>query len=607
MSMIDDLLQLFCKRDRRAAEIAYACSDYLSENNGKDLALLLDGYDEYPEILRKESLIADILKRKELPNCSLIVTSRPHATVKLRELATTRAFILGFTEAEREHYIKESMKDQQPKIDELTQYLQSHPTISNLCFVPFNMVVLVYLYKQGMPFPKTSTELYDYFICITIYRHLAKSGNQLCNSITEFIEFPRLTDLPEPCNRIIQQLSKLSLEALDDNKLIFTLNEIKSACPDITVTPGVINAFGLLQAVQHYGLIGKATTFNFLHFSIQEYLAAHYITTLPADKELKFIKEKFWSDTHLNMFSIYVTLTKGQRPAFKQFLCNGNKMIISHVFLENQLQCFRLYHCFREAGDVDICKTIEHSVAFRNKVIELSNTRVTVGDVECITVFFTSVLCQEWMILNLSYCYIQDQGVHILCRGLLHCNNIVINKLWLSHNGLTTQSFPFISDIIIQCKVKALWIEGNHIAEKNKQLYSMLTNPSTKLEKLFMGNTKLSTGGVIHLFEALMNNDKLLELYINHNAITDDACDAIITALAKNSCLAKLFMCNNPLTSEGMLNLVSGLKNNNTLELLRLPRCCCEMTIRRIISIQQDINKNRINHGSQTMLRICYD
>ena len=339
--------------------------------------------------------------------------------------------------------------------------------------IPFNMAVLVYLYKHGMPFPKNSAELYDYFICITIYRHLAKSGNNFCDIITEFTELPRLTDLPEPCSRIIQQLSKLSLEALSDNKLIFTLNEIKSACPDIAATPEAINGLGLLQSVQHYGLIGTTMTFNFLHFSIQEYLAAHYITTLPADEELKIIKEKFWSDTHLNMFSIYVALTKGQRPVFKQFLCYENKAIlISDVFLENQLQCFRLYHCFHEAGDVDICKTIEHSVTFRNKVIELSDTRVTAGDMECITQFFTLVLCKEWMILNLSYCYIQDHGLHILRQGLLHCNDVIIDKLWLSHNGLTTQSFPFISDIIIHCKVKALWIEGNHITENNNQLYT---------------------------------------------------------------------------------------------------------------------------------------
>ena len=62
MSFIDDLLRLFCKRDRRVAEISSLCSDCLLANNGKCLALLLDGYDEYPKQLRKDSLIADILK-----------------------------------------------------------------------------------------------------------------------------------------------------------------------------------------------------------------------------------------------------------------------------------------------------------------------------------------------------------------------------------------------------------------------------------------------------------------------------------------------------------------------------------------------------------------
>ena len=366
MSLIDDLLQSFYKRDRRATDTASACSDYLSENNGEDLALLLDGYDEYPERLRKDSLIADVLEREVLPRCGLIVSSRPHASVSLRQHATVKVDILGFTEAEREHYIKESLKGQPQKIAELTQYLQAHSTISSLCFVPFNLVVLAYLYKQGNPLPENSAELYNYFICLTVCRHLAKHGHRLQGNIT------KLTDLPEPCNTIIQQLSKLSLEALNDDKLIFTLEEIKAACPNITSTPGAINGFGLLQAVEHFGLTGTTTTINFLHFSIQEYLAAHNIANLPADEELKIIEEKFWSDIHFNMFSIYVTLTKGQRPSFKHFLCGGNKAIaISDKFLNNRLQCLRLYRCFHEAGDVDICKTIERSVTFSDKEIDL--------------------------------------------------------------------------------------------------------------------------------------------------------------------------------------------------------------------------------------------
>ena len=353
MSLINHLLQSFCEGDMEATEIASACSKYLLNSSGKDLALLLDGYDEYPETLRKNSLIASILKRKVLPHCGLIVSSRPHVSVSLREQATVKVDILGFTEAERQHYIQEAMKGQPQKIDELTQYVQIHSTISSLCFVPFNIVVLVYLYKQGIPLPKNSAELYNHFICLTICRDLVRRGHCLQSNFTQ------LTNLPEPYNKIIQQLSKFSLETLNDDKLIFTLDEIKAAYPHITTTPGAINGFGLLQAVEHFGLVGTTTTFNFLHFSIQEYLAAHYIANLPEDEELRIIKEKFWSKIHFNMFSIYTTVTKGQRPAFKRFLSGGNKEVaISDKFLKSQLQCFRLYRCFHEAGDDNIITMI---------------------------------------------------------------------------------------------------------------------------------------------------------------------------------------------------------------------------------------------------------
>ena len=67
---------------------------------------------------------------------------------------------------------------------------------------------------------------------------------------------------------MVLQLAKLSLEALDNNKLTFTLDDIKAACPDIMVVPGALNGFGLLQAIKHFGLTGTTMTFNFLHLSI---------------------------------------------------------------------------------------------------------------------------------------------------------------------------------------------------------------------------------------------------------------------------------------------------------------------------------------------------
>ena len=600
MSFIDDLLQSFCRRDKDATEVVSVCRKYFVNNDGEDLALLFDGYDEYPKRLRKDSLVADILKRKVLPCCGLIVSSRPHASVSLRQEATVRVDILGFTEAEREHYIKESMKDQPQKIVELTQYLQGHSTISSLCFVPFNLVVLAYLYKQGFTLPKNSAELYNYFICLTICRHLAKHGHHLQGNITT------QTNLPEPYNKIIQQLSKLSLEALNDDKLIFTFEEIREACPDITAIPGAINGCGLLQAVEHLGFTRTTTTINFLHFSIQEYLAAHYIANLPADEELKIIKEKFWSDIHFNMFSIYVSLTKGQRPSFKHFLCSGNKAIaISNKFLKDRLQCLRLYYCFHEAGDVDICKTIEKSLNFRDKKINLryTSTRLAASDVECVTVFLTSSSHKEWVWLDLFNCYIQDHGLHILHRGLLHCRSVTIDQLMLSYNGLTTQSSSLISDITVKCKAKKLRIAGNHTIGEDEQLYSMLSHPSTMLEELHMYNTQLSSRAAIALFTAVKDNNKLKLLNINSNVITDDACDAITTALKSNNCLVTLYMYGNPLTGEAIVTIVNALKVNNALELLGLPQCP-ESIEKTISSLQEVIKKNRESRECQVKLMI---
>ena len=600
---INDLLQLFCKGDENATQIVTACAQHLFANGGKTLTLLLDGYDEYPEHLQKSSLIADIIKRRVLPLCGLVVSSRPHASHHLREEATIRVDILGFTESEREHYIKQALPDQPHKVEELTQYLHQQPSVDSICFSPFNMVILLYMYKLGIPLPKNSIELYRHFICSTINRHLSKFGK---HNITD------LTDLPDPYNKIIQQLSKLSLEALNNNQLVFTLEEITAACPDIAAIPGAINGFGLLQAVQHFGLYAKTMTLNFIHFTIQEFLAAHYISHLPPNEELKVIEANFWNNIYFNMFSIYISLTKGQRSAFKRFISGGffRKLLsgwsaISPKFLKDQLKCLQLYRCFNEAGDHTLCNTIERANIFHDRVISLVNTTLTGSDMECISLFLTSSFNKEWEWLNLSFCHIQDKGLNILYRGLRHCSDVTINTLQLSYNGLTTQSSSLISELTVKCKVKKLEIRGNDTIGEDQQLYSMLTNPSSVLERLVMVFTQLSSRAATDLFTAVKDNNKLKVLLINYNAITDDACDAITTALKSNSCLVKLSMGDNPLSSEAILNILECLKVNDTLQLLGLPKCPEDIQ-ENIRSLQEGVNKNRESRGCQVKLEIKF-
>ena len=594
---VHNLLQLFCKGDENATQIVTACAQYLFANGGKTLTLLLDGYDEYPEHLQKRSLIADIIKRQVLPLCGLVVSSRPHASHHLREEATIRVDILGFTETEREHYIKQALPDQPHKVEELTQYLHQQPSVDSICFSPFNMVILLHLYKLGIPLPKKSIELYRHFICSTINRQLSKFGKY---NITD------LTDLPDPYNKIIQQLSKLSLEALNNNQLVFTLEEITAACPDIAAIPGAINGFGLLQAVQHIGLYAKTMTLNFIHFTIQEYLAAHYISHLPPNKELKVIKANFWNNIHSHTFSIYISLTKGQRFAFKQFLSGGNKAIaIADKFLEDQLKCLQLYRCFNEAGDHTLCNTIERANIFHDRVINLEANTLTGSDMECISLFLTSSFNKEWEQLYLFDCHIQDEGLSILCRGLRHCSDVTINTLGLQLNGLTTQSSFLISELTVKCKVKKLEIDGNDTIGEDQQVYSMLTNPSSVLERLDMQFTQLSSRTATDLFTVVKDNNKLKVLYLDNNDITDDACDAITNALESNSCLVKLSIYHNPLSNEAILNIVQCLKVNDTLQILGLPKCPKDIQ-KNIRSLQEVVNKNRESRGCQVKLEIKF-
>ena len=249
--------------------------------------------------------------------------------------------------------------------------------------------------------------------------------------------------------------------------MVFTFDEIKATCPDIATIPGAINGFGLLQAVQHFGLTGETMTFNFLHFTIQEFLAAHHVASLSPNEELRILKEKFWSDIHSNMFAIYISLTKGRRPSFKQFIqpswlqrmkgfLTGEQ--VENRFLGDKVKCFRLFRCFFEADDKEICRSIENaeSLNLNGKTIMINEYNgkqfitLSPSDVECVTVFLTCSSHKEWKMLDLWKCYIQDHSMLILLRGLTS-SDVTITTLGLMNNGLTESSSSAISEITIRC------------------------------------------------------------------------------------------------------------------------------------------------------------
>ena len=136
MESLQDLVQHFYYHDKVAAEL---CMVQILKKCGEFLTILLDGYDIYPLHLQQNSFIADLLQRKTLPACAVVVSSRPHASTKLCYNITCRIEILGFSEDDKKDFIQQSLEKEPDKIPVLNEYLKAHPVIASLCYVHFSM------------------------------------------------------------------------------------------------------------------------------------------------------------------------------------------------------------------------------------------------------------------------------------------------------------------------------------------------------------------------------------------------------------------------------------------------------------------------------------
>ena len=285
---------------------------WIISTNGDKLLIIFDGWDELNIELRQTSLAAQIIRKERLHKCSVIVTSRSYASSSLLKLNTISKHIevKGFSKEEVNNVI-------QCTLPQLKKEIEIRNDVQSLCYIPLVCSIVVYVCKSSEgQLPKTLTKLYEKFIIETINRHV--EIKQIPAEIAV-----KLSSLPSPINNIFSKLCKLAYDNLKQNppKLTFSSSELPE------------DYLGLMTSFAEYGYGRK--TYQFLHLSIQEFLAAWWITN-KYEKTEELFKDHF-ENGHFRLCLRFVAgLTHLEHKSYQQYF---NKLI--------DLQCKRvpLFSC----------------------------------------------------------------------------------------------------------------------------------------------------------------------------------------------------------------------------------------------------------------------
>ena len=267
----------------------------LEQSHGSKTLILLEGFDELPDICRTtQSVFLRLICGELLPLATVMVTSRPWATGMFLKHYKHRLLqhieIVGFTTKQISEYIKSVLPENEAK--DLESFVKNRPQIRGCMYIPLNSAIVVTVYQDrqasGCPLPTTLTELYTDLAQILLVRYLHGHPELEKGSDKQRIRIFRDLNVPHVVKRNFTELCKLAYRGIVGERhqvqLIFKESEL----------PADFDNLGFMDSVTElYVTRGAVLSHNFLHLTFQEFFAAVHISTMsPADQLNHFQKHE---------------------------------------------------------------------------------------------------------------------------------------------------------------------------------------------------------------------------------------------------------------------------------------------------------------------------
>ena len=591
-----------------SSKMRKAVAGAISEQDGKSVCFLFDAWDEAPRALqeRKSYVFKFItgISTKKLPHCSIIITSRPVAAGLLYPHLTVHVNIRGFEATKLENFIRASLEDPNAR-QKLLQQLREKPQVNDLCTLPINAAIVVHLFRCSSysTLPSTRTGIFKELVSSLLRRHLQlRTDHGLEQWEEEEFEHLPADVLPE-----FKSVCRLAFHGVIEDKNIFFLDSLRQLGLTHPSSP-----LGLMQAQQQLTGFRPQHHYSFLHYAVQEFLAAYHISKLSEEEQTKAVRQILHSTPLSTVLPFYAGLTRLSNEDARGVLLEVTKQSLDLMAVATALQhtlhestdrrrlILALLNCIYEAQKPSIYKLVnppvhpsysgmmqEMGVVVDSKRIMrvmglmISFNHLGLDAVDCLSIgYFIHKKCVVSKHLtrvgfDLGFCCIGDTEIEILIK---HIRQVPSSgpgvDLDLEGNTMTHRAIKSISDTLIQTSaLRFITLDGclhPAVTDINCALKYLIEGVSrnTSLVSLDIAYCSLGPAHAYHLaLLAAVCNTKHLNLSLNN---IRRAIPFIAEAIKHNKAIQRLYLNDCHISDRELLVLGEALQQNDTLTELHI-------------------------------------
>ena len=556
---IEDLLRLYGD-DSSIDSVA----KFITSKQGKGLLLILDGFDELPANMRScnDSLYVQLLTGAYLPKATIILTTRPSVIGRIEQVCDTRVSknieILGFLSTDINNFAEKYFDDQKVT-KHFLDYIYSHPHIKSMMYIPLNTAIVVELYRSfadsgDQRLPLTLTQLYTE-LCLYLlqcYQEYSTEKERAKSTPPEGESFlSRLKAMPDIVQQQLRTIAEVAFQGISQHTIIFY---------DLPPSFEHMNFMNKNERLVRFGR-SKRASFNFLHLTLQEFLAAFHISMLPREEQLELLHQHHSEPHFSHIWRFLAGLTSFKDIGWDDF---ANTMGVSRCGSDMKLCNSLLANCLYEAQDPSIC-----SRAYSSGHVVYSPMSATQYD------YYTLGYCVSNIPCNWKLCSIGGDGLAMLAAGI-KCTpgnpKGTIGLIKLSYNGEKIGDLMELPDCMRK-NLTELNLSNCDLKDSGCHLLAKILLCFPNLERLDLGDNPFSEGSANTLLQSLSKLPRFHYLDLLHAKLGVEDIEALAALIRPNGGLKSLVVGGTAMSltaKEAMVDVILCDSNLHSLSIMNL-------------------------------------